>query len=59
MAAEGDIRVVLAMNAVLSLLFTWTVMAGLDFIGMVSFNWRTVALAAAVLFLFSYMVAIR
>jgi hypothetical protein len=59
MASAGHIRVVLALNAALSLLFTWTVMAGLDLIGMVPFNWRTVGLAAAALFVFSYIVAIR
>lgn len=59
MASEGDIRVVLGLNAVLSFLFSWAVISGLAFIDVMTFNWRTVWLATAVLFVFSYFVAIR
>lgn len=59
MGSEGDIRVVLAMNAILSFLFSWGVVSGLAFIGVLSFDWRTVGYATAFLFAFSYLVAIR
>ena len=59
MASSGDPRVLWAMNFVLSFAFSTAVLGGLDFIGLVPFEWGRVAVATVVLMLVSYVVALR
>lgn len=53
---QGDPRVLLAMNLVLSTLFCYTVVRGLDVIGAVEFSWSLVAGATAVLVIVTHLV---
>lgn len=59
MASEGDIRVLLALDLVLSLAFASAVVWGLDFIGVVEFTLRNVALGTAALAVLTYLVVLR
>lgn len=59
MRSQGDPRVLFAMNAVLSGLFTSIVVFGLDFIGLLEFTWPTVALGTTVLMLLTWVVILR
>lgn len=53
---QGDPRVLLVMNLVLSATFCYTVVWGLDFIGVVGFSWLLVAGATAVLMALTHLV---
>lgn len=55
-SSEGDPRVLLAMNAVLSTLFGWTIVWGLSFVGFVEYGFVNVATAAILLFAMTYLV---
>lgn len=57
--SSGDPRVLLALNAVLSTLFAYVVVWGLDFVGSATFSLRSVATLALVLFAVTYLVALR
>lgn len=59
MASQGDIRVLFVMDLVLSLVFSYVVVWGLSFIGVLAFSWRTVAFATALLAFFTYLVVLR
>lgn len=59
MASDGDIRVLLAMNLVLSGLFGTLIVWGLDFIGMTEFTLANVAVAVGVLFVVTYVAVLR
>lgn len=59
MASQGDIRVLLIMNAVLSFVFSTIVVTGLAFIDVVAFTWRTVGVATIGLMVLTYFVTIR
>ncbi|MFB6123781.1 MAG: hypothetical protein ABEJ78_10025 [Haloferacaceae archaeon] len=59
MASEGDPRVLLAMNVVLSSIFAIVVVWGLDFVGVLPFTPRNVVGLAAVLVVLTYLVVIR
>ncbi|MFW6321754.1 MAG: hypothetical protein ACOC0Z_07865 [Halohasta sp.] len=54
--STGDPRVLLAMNAVLSTLFGWTVVGGLSMIDIAEFSAINVASAAIVVFALTYYV---
>ncbi|WP_225332805.1 hypothetical protein [Halomicrobium urmianum] len=54
--SEGDPRVVLAMNAVLSTAFAALVVWGLSFLGTVEFSLLNVATGAIVVFALTYAV---
>ncbi|WP_339102575.1 hypothetical protein [Haloterrigena salinisoli] len=54
--SRGDPRVLIAMNAVLSTLFAWTIVWGLSFLGVLEFGLINVATAAIVLFAITYLV---
>jgi hypothetical protein len=56
MASQGDPRVLFVINLLLSSLFAGAVVWGLDFIDVLSFSWRTVALGAAALMFLTYLV---
>jgi hypothetical protein len=55
-ASQGDPRVLLAINAVLSTLFGWTIVGGLSFLDVVAFDLINVATAAIVIFSLTYFV---
>ncbi|PSP54690.1 hypothetical protein BRC82_09140 [Halobacteriales archaeon QS_1_67_19] len=54
--SAGDPRVLFVMNLVLSATFAWLVVRGLAVLGVLTFAWRTVGLATAVLMLLTYLV---
>ncbi|MEM4782047.1 MAG: hypothetical protein QXG03_10880 [Halalkalicoccus sp.] len=54
--SRGDPRVLFAMNLVLSAVFCYTVIWGLDFIGAVTFSWPLVAGATALLMVVTHVV---
>lgn len=58
-SSKGDPRVALLLNAVLSLLFAWTAVAGLDLIGVVELTLGNVVTGAVVVFALTYVVAGR
>ncbi|QRV13946.1 hypothetical protein JMJ58_13450 [Haloterrigena salifodinae] len=57
--SQGDPRVLIAMNAILSTLFAWTIVWGLSFLGAVEFGLINVATAAVVLFAITYLVTMN
>lgn len=59
MASQGDPRVLLVMNVVLSTVFSAVVVGGLSFIGLVEFTVRNVALLAIVVVALTYLVTMR
>lgn len=54
--SRGDWRVLIVMNAILSILFSTIVIWGLDFISALSFSWRNVAILALVLMVVTHVV---
>ena len=59
MASDGDIRVLMAMNLVLSGLFGTAIVWGLDFIGVTEFTVVNVVIAVAVLAAVTYVAVLR
>ena len=59
MASDGDIRVLLALDLLLSAAFASGVVWGLDFVGVLAFTARNVAVATVVLALVTYLVVLR
>ena len=59
MASEGDIRVLLVMDFLLSALFGTAVVWGLAFLDYLVFSWRTVALATLALAALTYLAVLR
>lgn len=59
MASQGDPRVLLVLNLLLSALFSATVVFGLSFVGVLTFAWRTVAIGTAVLMVLTWLVVLR
>lgn len=55
-SSRGDPRVLFVMNLVLSTLFCYVVVRGLDFIGVVGFSWPLVAGTTAVLVIVTHLV---
>ena len=55
-SSQGDPRVLLAMNVVLSTLFGWTIVWGLSFLGVIEYGFINIATAAIVLFAMTYLV---
>ena len=58
-ASSGDPRLVLLLNALLSTWFAWTVVWGLDFLGVVAYTLTNVAVLASVLFVVTYVVVLQ
>jgi hypothetical protein len=58
-ASEGDIRVLLALDLLLSLVFASAVLWGLDFIGVAAFTARNVAVGTVGLAVLTYLVVLR
>lgn len=59
MASDGDPRVLLAMNLVLSTAFASVVVWGLSYLDLVAFTVETVAGMALVVFLVTYLAVLR
>lgn len=59
MESEGDIRVLLVMDLVLSFLFSVFVVYALDFAGISEFAWTNVAAATVFLAAITYVVVLR
>lgn len=57
--SSGDPRVLLVLNALLSLLFGYTVVFGLSFIGLYEFSAVNVFTASIMVFALSYVVVLR
>jgi len=55
-ASQGDPRLLVAINAVLSTLFGWTIVGGLSFLDVVAFDLINVATAAIIIFSLTYLV---
>lgn len=54
--SDGDPRVLLGLNAVLSTLLGWTLIGGLSFLDVVAFSIINVATAAIIVFTLTYAV---
>ncbi|UPV75653.1 hypothetical protein M0R89_06200 [Halorussus limi] len=54
--SKGDPRVLFLMNLVLSAAFATLVVWGLSRVGLLAFAWQTVAFAAGVLMVLTYLV---
>lgn len=59
MASQGDIRVLLVLDVVLSFLFSWLVLSGLAFVDLTEFTWAKVGVATVALALITYMAVLR
>ena len=59
MASEGDIRVLLALDLLLSLVFASAVVWGLDFIGVTEFTAPNVAVGTLLIAVLTYLVVLR
>ena len=59
MASQGDIRVLLVMDLVLSAVFGTVVVQGLSVLDVLAFAWRTVALVALAVAVLTYLVVLR
>lgn len=59
MASDGDIRVLLVLNLVLSVTFSTVVVWGLSVVGLASFTVETVALWTLALAVLTYLVVLR
>ena len=59
MASEGDIRVLLVLDLLLSAVFGSVVVWGLSLLGVLTFSIRTVVLAALVVAALTYLAVLR
>lgn len=59
MASQGDIRVLIVLDLVLSFVFSLLVISGLEFVGMTTFSWPNVAVATLALALITYLSVLR
>ena len=59
MASDGDIRVLLVLDLVLSLAFSTVVVWGLSFFDLATFTARTVGLTALCLAVLTYLLVLR
>jgi hypothetical protein len=59
MASEGDIRVLVVLDLLLSAVFAAVVVWGLSLLGVLAFSMRTVALATAVIAAITYLAVLR
>ena len=59
MASDGDIRVLLALDILLSLAFSTVVVWGLSFFDLATFTVRTVATTALLLAALTYVLVLR
>ena len=59
MASDGDIRVLIVLDLLLSAVFGTVVVWGLSLLGVLAFSIRTVALAALVVAAITYLAVLR
>ena len=59
MASQGDIRVLLVLDIVLSFVFSLMVVSGLSYVGLATFTWPNVGVATAALALITYLAVLR
>ena len=59
MASDGDIRVLVVLDVLLSTVFGTVVVWGLSLLGVLAFSIRTVALAALVVATITYLAVLR
>jgi hypothetical protein len=59
MASDGDIRVLLVMDLLLSAAFSAVAVWGLSLVGILAFSVRTVALATLVVAAITYLAVLR
>ena len=59
MASEGDIRVLLVLDLLISLVFASAVVWGLDFIGVFEFTPTNVAIGTLIVAVLTYLVVLR
>jgi hypothetical protein len=59
MASDGDIRVLIVLDLLLSAVFGTVVVRGLSLLGVLAFSLRTVALATLVVAVVTYLVVLR
>ena len=59
MESEGDIRVLLALDLVLSFAFSYVVVMAFDLAGIGAFSWRNVAGATVILAVITYFAVLR
>lgn len=59
MASDGDIRVLVGLDLLLSAVFATVVVWGMDFVGVVAFTLRNVAVATLVVAVLTYLVVLR
>ncbi|MFC7139601.1 hypothetical protein ACFQMA_07085 [Halosimplex aquaticum] len=57
--SDGDIRVLLALDLLLSLAFSLGVVYALDFVGIGEFTWANVAVATLFLAVVTYLAVLR
>ena len=57
--SQGDPRVLFVMNLILSFLFCYTLVWGLDLIGELTFSLRIVGTATVAMMLINYLVVLR
>ncbi|MFB6069464.1 MAG: hypothetical protein ABEJ76_00460 [Halanaeroarchaeum sp.] len=57
--ARGDIRVLIAMNLILSAIYASVIVWGLDYLGMVAFTLENVAVGTAIVALITYILVLR
>jgi hypothetical protein len=59
MASDGDIRVLVVLDLLLSAVFASVVVRGFSLLGVLVFSLRTVALATVVIAAITYLVVLR
>ncbi len=59
MAADGDLRVLLALDLMLSAVFSVVAVTAIDVAGIEEFSWSTVAVATLFLAVLTYLVVLR
>ncbi len=55
-ASQGDPRVLLAMNALLSTILGWTIIGGLSLLNLAAFDALNIATVAIIVFALTYLV---
>lgn len=59
MASDGDIRVLLVLDLLLSAVFAWVVVRGMEMVGLAEFTLTNLAIATVVLAVLTYVVVLR
>lgn len=57
--SDGDPRVLFVLNLLLSFVFSYTIVWGLSFIGMMTFSWQTVGAATVALMVLTWLAVLR